>query len=207
MGARAFIAHLAHHHGLRADLDRDEAADLAWVHSDPALHHRLVIQRGWSIDRFEQWLVRDHHLSRAGRRRYPRRVAAVTATARSGCGTQVLRWQLAGRRCRPGVRPLKRRVSFVAVPVAWLRMRAQVLKGHLDGLLLATLEAGPRHGYAIAEALRSGSGGRVDLPKGTVYPALYRLERAGVGERRVVDGGWTSATQLRADLGGACGAG
>ncbi len=56
VGARAFIAHLAHHHGLRADLDRDEAADLAWVHSDPALHHRLVIQRGWSIDRFEQWL-------------------------------------------------------------------------------------------------------------------------------------------------------
>lgn len=55
-GARAFIAHLAHHHGLRPDLGRNEAADLAWVYSDPALHHRLVIQRGWSIDRFEQWL-------------------------------------------------------------------------------------------------------------------------------------------------------
>jgi PadR family transcriptional regulator, regulatory protein PadR len=59
-------------------------------------------------------------------------------------------------------------------------MRAEVLKGHLDGLLLATLEAGPRHGYAIAEALRSGSAGRVDLPTGTVYPALHRLERAGL---------------------------
>lgn len=58
-------------------------------------------------------------------------------------------------------------------------MRAEVLKGHLDGLLLATLEAGPRHGYGIAEALRVGSGGRVDLPTGTVYPALHRLERAG----------------------------
>ena len=65
-------------------------------------------------------------------------------------------------------------------------MRAEVLKGHLDGMLLATLEAGPRHGYAIAEALRTGSGGRVDLPTGTVYPALHRLERAGL-----IAGGWS----------------
>jgi PadR family transcriptional regulator, regulatory protein PadR len=55
-----------------------------------------------------------------------------------------------------------------------------MLKGHLDGLLLATLEAGPRHGYAVMEAMRSGSGGRFDLPTGTVYPALHRLERAGL---------------------------
>jgi DNA-binding PadR family transcriptional regulator len=59
-------------------------------------------------------------------------------------------------------------------------MRAEVLKGHLDGLLLAVLEAGPLHGYAVMEALRTGSGGRVDLPTGTVYPALHRLERAGL---------------------------
>jgi DNA-binding PadR family transcriptional regulator len=63
-------------------------------------------------------------------------------------------------------------------------MRAEVLKGHLDGLLLATLEAGPRHGYAVMEALRTGSGGRVDLPTGTVYPALHRLERAGLVRSR-----------------------
>jgi DNA-binding PadR family transcriptional regulator len=59
-------------------------------------------------------------------------------------------------------------------------MRAETLKGHLDGLLLASLEAGPRHGYAIMEALRAGSGGQFDLPTGTVYPALHRLERAGL---------------------------
>jgi DNA-binding PadR family transcriptional regulator len=59
-------------------------------------------------------------------------------------------------------------------------MRAETLKGHLDGLLLASLEAGPRHGYAIMEALRAGSGGQVDLPTGTIYPALRRLERAGL---------------------------
>jgi PadR family transcriptional regulator PadR len=58
-------------------------------------------------------------------------------------------------------------------------MRPEVLKGHLDALLLAVLEAGPQHGYAIIEALRAGTGGALDLPTGTVYPALHRLERAG----------------------------
>jgi DNA-binding PadR family transcriptional regulator len=61
-------------------------------------------------------------------------------------------------------------------------MRSELLKGHLDALLLAALEPGPRHGYAVIEALRSGSGGALDLPTGTVYPALHRLERAGVIE-------------------------
>jgi PadR family transcriptional regulator, regulatory protein PadR len=67
-------------------------------------------------------------------------------------------------------------------------MRAETLKGHLDGILLAVLEPGPRHGYAIMEALRVGSGGQVDLPTGTVYPALHRLERAGL-----VQGSWSEA--------------
>jgi DNA-binding PadR family transcriptional regulator len=59
-------------------------------------------------------------------------------------------------------------------------MKAEALKGHLDGMLLAALEEGPRHGYAIMETLRTGSGGRFDLPTGTIYPALHRLERAGL---------------------------
>jgi PadR family transcriptional regulator, regulatory protein PadR len=67
-------------------------------------------------------------------------------------------------------------------------MRAETLKGHLDGLLLASLEAEPRHGYAVMEALRSGSGGQVDLPTGTIYPALHRLERAGL-----LKGSWSHA--------------
>jgi DNA-binding PadR family transcriptional regulator len=73
-------------------------------------------------------------------------------------------------------------------------MRAETLKGHLDGMLLASLEAGPRHGYAIMEALRAGSGGQFDLPTGTIYPALRRLERAGL-----VQGIWseTSGRQRR----------
>src|SRR5688500_12104536 len=59
-------------------------------------------------------------------------------------------------------------------------MRADTLKGHLDMLLLAVVAEGPRHGYALIEALREQSGGDFDLPEGTVYPALHRLERAGL---------------------------
>jgi PadR family transcriptional regulator, regulatory protein PadR len=59
-------------------------------------------------------------------------------------------------------------------------MKGQALKGHLDGMLLAALEGGPRHGYAIMETLRADSGGQFDLPTGTVYPALRRLERSGL---------------------------
>lgn len=59
-------------------------------------------------------------------------------------------------------------------------MNAEMLKGHLDGVLLATLEEGPLHGYAIIEAVRSKSFGRFDLAEGTIYPALHRLELAGL---------------------------
>ena len=57
-------------------------------------------------------------------------------------------------------------------------MRAEALKGHLDGLILASLQARPAHGYAIAQDLRARSDGAFDLPEGTLYPALHRLERA-----------------------------
>ncbi len=57
-------------------------------------------------------------------------------------------------------------------------MSAELLKGNLELLLLAVLADGPRHGYAVIEALRSRSGGTFDLLEGTVYPALHRLEAA-----------------------------
>ena len=59
-------------------------------------------------------------------------------------------------------------------------MGGEALKGHLDLLLLAILAQGPAHGYAVIEALRERSGGTFALPEGTVYPALHRLERAGL---------------------------
>jgi PadR family transcriptional regulator, regulatory protein PadR len=42
------------------------------------------------------------------------------------------------------------------------------------------VQARPAHGYAIAETLRARSGGAFDLTEGTLYPALHRLERAGL---------------------------
>jgi PadR family transcriptional regulator PadR len=59
-------------------------------------------------------------------------------------------------------------------------MRAESLKGHLDALILAVVGAGPLHGYAIIEELKRRSGGALALPEGTVYPALHRLEAAGL---------------------------
>ena len=59
-------------------------------------------------------------------------------------------------------------------------MSNQQLKGHLEALVLAILETGPAHGYSILESLRSNSGGLFDLPEGTIYPALHRLEDAGL---------------------------
>lgn len=58
-------------------------------------------------------------------------------------------------------------------------MSGQALKGHLDLLLLAVLAEGPKHGYGVIDELRRRSGDVFDLPEGTVYPALHRLEKAG----------------------------
>ncbi|WP_328444918.1 MULTISPECIES: helix-turn-helix transcriptional regulator [unclassified Amycolatopsis] len=58
-------------------------------------------------------------------------------------------------------------------------MKADSLRGHLDALLLAVLDGRKLHGYAIIEALQLRTDGALDLPTGTVYPALRRLERAG----------------------------
>jgi DNA-binding PadR family transcriptional regulator len=50
----------------------------------------------------------------------------------------------------------------------------------VDLLLMGELRHGPAHGYAIIAALRDRSDGEFDLAEGTIYPALHRLERAGL---------------------------
>lgn len=59
-------------------------------------------------------------------------------------------------------------------------MRPELLKGNLDLLLLAILKDRPAHGYAIIAELRRRSDDAFDLPEGTIYPALHRMERAGM---------------------------
>jgi DNA-binding PadR family transcriptional regulator len=71
-------------------------------------------------------------------------------------------------------------------------MRPETLKGHLDALLLAVVADKPAHGYAIVERLRERSGGALALPEGTIYPALHRLERAGL-----LRSSWAAGTTRR----------
>jgi len=68
-------------------------------------------------------------------------------------------------------------------------MIGEALKGHLDLLLLAVLEDRPAHGYEIIDTLRRRSGGTFDLPEGTVYPALHRLEENGLLSSRWSESG------------------
>ena len=58
-------------------------------------------------------------------------------------------------------------------------MRGQLLRGHLEALLLACLEDGEGHGYELMQRLRERSSGAFDLPEGTIYPVLRRLEQEG----------------------------
>ena len=71
-------------------------------------------------------------------------------------------------------------------------MEGEMLKGHLDMIVLAALAAGPAHGYVVIEEIRRRSGGAFDLPEGTIYPVLHRLEHAGL-----LAGRWVTADSGR----------
>jgi transcriptional regulator len=55
----------------------------------------------------------------------------------------------------------------------------ELLHGTLDALILKTLSWGPRHGYAIARGLEDTTGDALQIEEGSLYPALYRMERKG----------------------------
>jgi PadR family transcriptional regulator len=54
-----------------------------------------------------------------------------------------------------------------------------LLHGTLDALILKTLTRGPSHGYAVARWIEETSGEAFVVEEGSLYPALYRLERRG----------------------------
>jgi transcriptional regulator len=71
-----------------------------------------------------------------------------------------------------------------------------LLHGTLDALILKTLSSGPLHGYAIARSIEEATGEAVLIEEGSLYPALYRMER-----RRWVDAEWgTSELGRRAKV-------
>jgi PadR family transcriptional regulator, regulatory protein PadR len=54
-----------------------------------------------------------------------------------------------------------------------------LLQGTLDMLVLKSLQLGPMHGWGITERIESGSRNVFELNQGSLYPALYRLEKQG----------------------------
>jgi len=58
-------------------------------------------------------------------------------------------------------------------------MPKDMLHGTLDALVLKTLTFGPRHGYAIVRWIGQQTGDALQVEEGSLYPALYRMERDG----------------------------
>jgi len=71
-------------------------------------------------------------------------------------------------------------------------MEGEMLKGHLDMIVLAALTIGPAHGYAIIQEIQRRSAAAFELPEGTVSPVLHRLEKNGLLSSR-----WTIAESGR----------
>ena len=62
---------------------------------------------------------------------------------------------------------------------------SELLHGTLETLILKTLTGGRRHGYGIARAIEEATDRVVDVEEGSLYPALYRMER-----RELVEAEW-----------------
>src|ERR687897_1369256 len=58
--------------------------------------------------------------------------------------------------------------------------KSDLPQGTLDLLILKVVALGPIHGYAIAQRLEQVSRGVVQVPQGSLYPALHRLENRGL---------------------------
>jgi PadR family transcriptional regulator PadR len=57
--------------------------------------------------------------------------------------------------------------------------RIELLQGTLDFMILQTLRWGAQHGFGISSAIRSHSHEAIQVPTGSLYPALHRLEQKG----------------------------
>ena len=69
--------------------------------------------------------------------------------------------------------------------------KSDLLQGTLDMLILKIVSQEPLHGYAIAQRIGETSRALLQVPQGSLYPALHRLENRG----------WLSATWARTDVG------
>jgi DNA-binding PadR family transcriptional regulator len=67
-----------------------------------------------------------------------------------------------------------------------------LLRGHLESLILSTLDQGEAHGLEILRRLQDAGCGLLRLKEGSLYPALYRLENAGL-----IEAAWEEETKGR----------
>ncbi|QDU25423.1 lineage-specific thermal regulator protein [Anatilimnocola aggregata] len=56
------------------------------------------------------------------------------------------------------------------------KFERDLLRGSLDLMILSVLAGGKKYGYLLQKQVRDASAGRIDLPAGTLYPLLHRLE-------------------------------
>jgi transcriptional regulator len=56
----------------------------------------------------------------------------------------------------------------------------ELLQGTLDMLILRTLQWGPQHGHGVGQAIRHSSDDQLKIERGSLYPALHRLESQGL---------------------------
>lgn len=66
------------------------------------------------------------------------------------------------------------------------------LRGHLATLVLSVLARGEAHGYEVLRRIEEAGSGALELKEGTLYPALYRLEQAGL-----VSAKWETTKEAR----------
>jgi len=66
--------------------------------------------------------------------------------------------------------------------------RIELLQGTLDMLILRTLQWGSQHGHGIGQAIRQSSADLLQIERGSLYPALHRLE-----DRRLISAEWKSS--------------
>ena len=71
-------------------------------------------------------------------------------------------------------------------------INGDLLRGHLQTLILSALRRGDAHGFELLKRLEDAGSGALQLKEGSLYPALYKLEA-----ERLVKGAWESASTPR----------